>query len=957
MASKEIFLKRAATYITQQHSIAQLPHLCIVLPSRRGVYFFKKYLSQAVNNLFLSPKIVAIEDFISQLSGKQIAENIELYLELFLAAKSLDDSLKFEFFISWAPTILSDFDLIDQYLVPAEQLFGFMTEAKAMERWEIDHEKRKNNAQKFDGYYELYKKLYQTYRLFNTTLNNKGKTYRGAAYRYLAENVTTALVDQAQFEKYYFVGFNALSLAEETIIGALAKAGLAETLWQTDSYYMGDDAIGRQAGKFLKEYQMKFTQNNPWRWTDNTLLSDSKNISLVECSNASQQAMVAGHYLKQGENKNTALILADENLLTAVQGQIPENIKAINYTMGISFKNSALYQLLDALFALQINAQTDAKGQGIVYNNRLLIKLLQNKLIGQLLQSMGTQPEPIIETLKKSKLSYISQGRLALEAPALAEICGFWQHHSEKALLAIEQLLSQLRRGIGGNLAETEQLFMDELEKMLQKARQLLARHDYLQHIAALQSLLKELLKNTKIPYESDIESQLQVMGMLESRSLDFDRVILLSANENILPASKKAASLIPYDALISFGMPTYSQQDAIMAYHFYRLMQYPGEIICCYTSTKAGYGGQEKSRFLLQLEKLLAKQNTQIQINSLKFQLPEQPRQAPFDIQVEKTDEIIQGLKNWLQAKGLSATSLNTFLDCSMKFFLERIVKLQVVDELDEVMGTDIFGEVVHLALERLHGSLGDEAFDKNDILKLNKQVDVAIEQAFDSVNEIRNTQYSRHEGQNLILVEVAKTILHKYFAMESQAEDFPKKNIAIEDAFLVDFPLEKHQITVKLMGKCDRIEETDNSLKIIDYKTGIVNKSELVFSAKNDVGIEMRTEKLLKIGNGKMRQLWLYKYILGRQLAIWGHIETEKGKKISVNKPIQTGIYSFRSDKMEYMAGFDFFEQPDDFMPHSTLLLKQILEKMLDKSIPFERSTDQKICTYCDFKSICGR
>jgi RecB family exonuclease len=954
------FLQRCAQHILAANGKLKLHNVCIVLPSRRGVFYLKKYLKLAVNEAFIMPKVLSVEDYVLETAGLQIASTVELYLHLYQAASQHNAATKFEQFISWAPTILGDFDLIDQYLVDARELFAYMTEAKAIERWGLSGSQQSGSAT--DKYYELYKTLHNTYQTFNTILQQQNLSYRGAAYRFLAQNIHQLVLDKPSYEQYYFVGFNALSLAEENIIFAMQKAGIAQCLWHTDSYYMSNNPAGEQAGRFLKNYK---NRGGTWLWTQQQLLQQAKNIKIIETANASQQAWVAAHFLEKwyaqqpNTQPETALVLADENLLSTVIHQIPATVPTVNYTMGLGFKYSQLYLLLDTAFAIQNTAVTTHPSGQVCYSKKLIMRLLGNSLLADMLAKDSHQLAQFLSKKQSSWGLLIPQSQLCEQLPQLQNLLLFWENNPSKAIDALLLFTKKLQSYIANGSNQLEGFFLEEFEKIALKTQILLSQNTQINTVAALQSLLKELLKAAKLPFQTERESSLQVMGMLESRTLDFERVILLSANENVLPASKKSASLIPFDALHLFGMPSYSQQDSIMAYHFFRLLQHAKEIVICHVSTKAGYGANEASRFLLQIEKHLAPQNPQIQLEKLKIKTDTTTITAPITANyVQKTDAMMLALQTWLAQKGLSATSLNTYMACGMKFYLERIAKLVPANDETNTMGYDTFGEIVHTCLQYLYQSLGEQPYDSQHIALLKHTATQQLQLAINASNTKATNKINVQEGTNLILVEVARSLIQKYLDFEEKNTSRPKQNFAIEDDFETQISLKtEHQgtILIKATGKCDRIELCDHDLTVIDYKTGKVEAKDLAIK-KNSSTHELEQQLLLP-ERDKLRQLWFYKFILEHQLANKGHVHTVKGKKISNITSIVAGIYSFRNAEFKLHTANIQPADGQSFIGFSEQVLANIVNQMLDIHTPFARTENTKICEYCNYKKTCGR
>jgi RecB family exonuclease len=951
------FLSKCAQHIAAKHTITELPHLCVVLPSRRAVLYFKKELQNTLKSLYLAPSVLSIEEFLMTHTGQATASTIELYLMLFEAVQAQDPSINFEHFISWAPTLLKDFELIDQYLVDTEQLFGYMAEAKAIERWSAQLGSTVGQTAGTDAYFELFKTLKLAYYHFNNALNKKNLNYRGRAYRQLASQLQSLLIDHPKYKKYYFMGFNALSLAEETIIFGLEKAGLAACLWQADEYFMEANVAGHMAGRFLRDYK-KRTYPKPWLWTSNELLVGQKNIKIIEAPTASQQASMVQQTLQQwfadDPDTETALILADESLLQPVLLHIPTNARPFNITMGIAMRQSAVFQWVQQLFLLQIHSQKTNNQQQ--FNSQMALQLFSTEIVLTWLKQENKEIEPVIDYLKQAPPS-LSFEDLHLRFPFIKQFFYSWQSNPTEAILYFKTFVLYLKNK--NALAAEEQFFLAELDKIVENLSNLIIHKTYLNNLPGLYSVLSEHIKTSRVPFETAKDSKLQVMGMLESRCLDFKRIIVLSLNEGQLPAARRADSFIPYDALEIFGLPTHSQQDAIMSYHFFRLLQQSQQAVFCYVSSKAAFGSsKEPSRFLLQIEKNMAIQNSNISLSHLRITTPTTTLQPTLALVVQKTEDVLYNLGHWLSTKGLSATSLNSFVMCSLKFYFERLAHININEEKEDFLAPNGFGEVLHLALQKLYESIGNEEFTYVQIEKSLPHVSEMVDLAFQEINRQQSVKLKATEGQNVIFLEIAKTLIADFLTNEVQDKTSTYKNLAIEDTFVETLIYTHAQtpIKVKLLGKFDRIELKNDLLRIIDYKSGKVIEKDLKFSQQNKTTAE-NIDKFLLPKNDKMRQLWYYKFILERMFQNKGEIVTQSGRSIQVKGGFQTGIYSFRNLGEGFITGFDSFGEGSNFLDESENILKQLLFQMFDTSQPFARTEDEKNCEFCAYKQICDR
>jgi hypothetical protein len=390
----ETFLEKSARYIFDKYpDLQSLEKLCIVLPTRRAGYFFKRALAQCSDRPFLAPEVIAIDDFVSQRCQVEISDNVSLLFELYDIFKKVDKNITFDRYLQWGTMLLRDIDQIDQYLVDPDYLFSYITEAKAIERWQLEWPKSRmaTDSERLKGYFELFANLRTVYGLFREDLQARHRAYRGMAYRALAENAFELLLNSPASTvgspqsavgspqptvgspqsagntpstthyslpntQYYFIGFNALTLAEETIIKTLIKANRAESLWDSDFYYMRENPLA-EGGKSLRKYR-DAAWSGEWKWNENHLLGTPKDIHVYAVPNASMQAKVAGELYRQWcndeqggtEKRPVGIVLADENLLVPMLNGLDEAITDLNVTMGLTLRNSLLFTLVDSLF-------------------------------------------------------------------------------------------------------------------------------------------------------------------------------------------------------------------------------------------------------------------------------------------------------------------------------------------------------------------------------------------------------------------------------------------------------------------------------------------------------------------------------------------------------------------------------------------------------------------------------
>lgn len=975
------FLNQSAQYIFEKHPLAQLKNICVVLPSRRAVYYFKQALAKFSNVPFIAPEILAIDDFVMQMSGVNQIDAVSLLFELYEIFKKYDPEVKFERFISWAPTLLRDFDTIDLYLVDnPKSIFEYMSEAKVLERWNPAQLKSGKPAFEvtpvLDKYFKLFENIYNVYSDLQKSLTTKGLAYRGMAYRILAESVKQLLIEKNEnsviFEKYYFVGFNALSASEEKIIETLVKTNRAETLWDADTYFMSSE-YNHKAGMLLRSYKNS-GRFGKWNWQTDELLKGEKQMRIIGVENATLQTKIAGHIYAEAIAKNpevpTVIVLADENLLQPVIYSLNERISDFNITMGVSLRGSMLFTLIDAVFELQQNiAEFKTKDGGTVkmpkFSHRHIFKVLNHPFIRRY-EQIKYAPEikaksqertvfrkTLSEILRTNKV-YLSQDEmldLGENEPIFKILFSRWSDNPQKALFAFYDLIDELRNVYrdSNDAIETEYLYLfltilHRLEKILFQNREL--------SLKSFKHFLYELIKQEKIPFSGEPISNLQIMGMLETRCLDFERVIILSVNEGTIPSAKHINSLIPFDACIEYHLPVHSDQDAVMAYHFFRLLQRAKEVDILYVIPNGeglGGGGSEKSRFILQIENELVKENKNIKLTYPKIKFGQDNETEVINkIDIFKSEDILKSISKLIAEKGIYPTSLSNYLKCSLQFYFDKIANISKREEVDENFGADVFGTWIHNTLEKIDKDFGPKISEENIetiIGELEKRLDEAYQEKFGG--------FVVESGMNYLLKQVAQQLLNDFFENQKVSQRFPLEVVQAEQLIEVIFEKVIHGKLqkIKIAGRIDRIEREGNVLKVIDYKTGKVVAKEL--ETPKDLTLE---EALIESDKEKLRQLWLYQYLVTKSM-FDGKLVLA-GEKFE-NYAVTAKIYSFRNlkEKLEVNLSFETAPTIFGFIEKSEGVLTQIITELLNPDINFTQTTDTKICERCDFKGICGR
>lgn len=936
------FLRQTAQQIFEQHSIKDLKNLCVVLPSRRATFFFKKELSDFSETPFISPHVFSIDDFVTELSGLQIADQVSLTFDLFELYRKHDESISFEEFIAWGSTVLKDFDLIDQYLVPnVKALFNYMSEAEALSRWEPDSSRPIEATANTRSYFRLYETLGKVYYEFRQHLQNQKSAYRGMAYRLLAEDFEQIDTDDLQYSHFYFIGLNALSKSEEQIIGRLVKAKKATCFWDTDKWFMDSH---HQAGDVLRRYR-KSRIFGDWNEPVNLLKTAGREVNIYNSPFETLQSKLGSQFLG---SESTVFVVPDENLIQPLLFSMSQEVADYNITMGLGMGQSKVAVLMNDHLSLHTEGAYRS-ADGLKFNHRYLHKLLNNPLVKAYEQVVYPIEKPYQNfsgfIIEKNKV-FITEKEISQKLPAdklFILLAKDWNEKPQNLIQLQQNILELLQDQLIHELDVMEKEFFMLYFSVLNRLADETRKHQDL-NTEALKALLKELLKQHRVPFTGEPVAPLQIMSLLETRCLDFDHVVLFSFNEGVVPSSQKNNSLIPFEACKEYGIPVFSDQDSIMAYHFYRLMMRAKKVDIIYTSggTSGVGGGKEKSRFVLQLLHKLAPENPLMKITEAKVDFDQEDSEEKAEILVEKDAALIEKVKGYLSKKGISASALSTYYDCSLRFYYSKILGLSELEEVEETFGNDVFGNWIHYSIEKIAKEI---ILEKNLIsADLKPRVLAAIPRVLDFVFDKHFAGYSADRGINVVYRVMAHQLLKTYYEKILFAGH---EKLIIASELKITAPQQFEEISYKLTGNIDSVEYEEGVLKLIDFKTGSVKNAELNNTSK----AVSFNEAFKSPSKAKFRQMSIYKYLAYHELQ-------EKGKLNDFNLDrsvmIQAGMYSFR-DLSEFHQQNEI--PLEELKGEVEKALFDFVHEITDEKIPFLQTEDLQKCEWCPFSEVCGR
>lgn len=888
-----------------------------ILPSQRAGIFVKKALQEKMTSGFL-PQILNIEDFIEQVSGIHKVDTVQLLFHFYTIYKSIESEAEsFDSFSSWAFTILQDFSEVDQHLINSKDLFNYLKDIQRLKEWDLKNTLKETDL--MQNHFSFMTKLGEYYTAFSNYLLKKNIGYQGLMYR-VACNKIEDFCESNSNKKFFFIGFNALNKAEEFIFKEMLSHRNTEIYWDIDSSFLNSK---HQAGSFIRKYKTNWTY-----YTSHSLkspsssFSDNKNIHVIGASKNSTQIKHVGEILEKLPNYNsTALVLADETLLPITLNSLPKNVNAINITMGYPLKDIPTTSLFTAIFQLFSTQEKLQKTIQQEFYFKDVIRFFKHPLVYQLLEVDGHNIfENISIQIAKNNDSFISYFELEsflekLESKVRIILLQLFSPF-EDSLNFIDRILAliQLLKECVKDPLEKEYLF--RFYKIFIQLQDLQTTFNYLQNLKTIHQFFNQIITVENLSFQGEPLHGLQLMGMLETRVLDFENVIITSVNEGVLPSGSSQTSFIPFDVKIEFDLPTYSEKDAIFSYHFFRLIQRAKNIYLLYNSESDTFGGGEKSRFisqLLHLKEKISEYQISPKVNTEKNQVK----------QIEKTESIIDSLKE-LALKGISPSALTNYIYNPYQFYKQKILGIYEYEEVEETVAFNTMGTIVHDTLEALYKPYLNKVLSEKDIYLMEENTEKLVELYFKkhfSSNAVLT-------GKNKLIFEVSKRFIERFLEEEKKiVTKNTLKIIALEKK--LEISIDGFDFPIKIKGIVDRIDELNGKTRIIDYKTGLVNASHLKVTDFSSITKDYKYSKAI--------QVLLYSYLY---------------QKNSINPlSIEGGIISFKNLKNGFLkmnfspkrGGIDSditSEKLDDFIEQ----IKELIKEIFDIDTPFTEKINER-------------
>ena len=791
--------------------------LVFILPSKRAGTVLKNQLSKHSNKTLFAPDILSIEEFVEELSNLKTQSNIELlfgFYQIYLDNTEKIEQEPFDSFSKWAQIILQDFNEIDRYLIDAKDTFAYLNEIQKINtnHWSIE----KNQTEFTKRYLKFWSQLNHFYNEFSNMLIHTGFGYQGLMYREAVENLQNYV--QANIAKQHvFLGFNALNTAESTIIQELLQNDMASMYWDIDSHFI--DSKIHSAAHFINLHRDTWNYYNtkPFHWVKDNY-KKPKEIQVIGVPQNIGQAKVIGELLSELKATtnltDTAVVLGDETLLIPVLNSLPENIDTLNITMGYPLKDTPLTSLFNELFVIHSQEKS-------AFYYKDVISILSHQYIRPLFQThQKNSADDLILHIQQYNLVYLPESKILSliddHKVIISLLFGNWNNNPETAITNSLSLIMAIKNNFDSKKENALALeYLYRFHEVFNVLLELNSKYKAISSIKTLQGLFKELVATETLDFRGEPLQGLQLMGMLESRVLDFETVIIASVNEGILPSGKSQNSFIPFDVKLEKGMPTYTEKDAVYTYHFYRLLQRAKKVYIIYNTQVDAVNGGEKSRFITQLE---------IEgVHNIKHTLVG-PKSHNIDIEpqrVSKTEMVISTLKE-MAAKGFSPSSLTSYIRNPMDFYFEKVLGIKEADDVEEIVAANTLGTIIHNTLEDFYKPLEGKQLSVEAIKRMISKIDDTVKTHFQDIYK----QGDITNGKNLIIFEIAKCYVLNFLNLEMHAlkEGNVIKIISIESDLNIPIEINELDFPVRLKGKVDRVDEYNGVTRIIDYKTGNV-------------------------------------------------------------------------------------------------------------------------------------
>lgn len=909
----------------------------LVFPNRRAALFFRKELLELQPKDQWMPEIFSAEEFVASQMQTSPINQISALFEFYgiYQATEGEKADPFDVFLTWAPQLLHDFEEVDLYMVDAKDLYALVSEAYALQRWSPDNH---TITPIQSAYLHFWSMMGTWYSLFRQHLRDKRMLTTGMAYRAFADSIETKGTE-LEWHKVLFCGFSALNGAEQRIIKFLQKIGKAEVLWDVDTYYVEDEL--NEAGHFFRKYKNDWAAHT-FKNMPSRLDRAEQKFEIIGASKNLGQAIEAGALLAGLADEgctfeDTAVVLGDERLMLPMLELLPQAVPAVNVTMSYPLQQLPVMGLYTAVFELQRRCRSNDDNSKPVFYFKDLLKIFRQSNIRQILGDEYCKM--FIKKINASSYKYLNILSWE-ESVLLNDKLGFlfkpWKQSVSEAITCLirfsqavfdESARNEVERDYTADALSQTKLLLNQIEIYN-------ARYPGILNLASLQRVFSQLIRQISLSFYGEPLKGLQLMGLLETRNVEFKNLIVLSVNEGILPATRSHRSFIPFDIALGFELPTYRDRDALFAYHFYRMIQGAERVWLIYNTESDEFGKGEQSRFITQLEQELMNAK-----HSHSIRVPELPKHFHSTVRVAKSPELLQRMRERYHPanpKGLSASALKKFINCELSFYLSYFSNVAVEEDREEDVEANEIGTICHAVLQNLYKPFIGQILKEKDLVQMRQLMPEELSLQF------RNTYgpESISQGKHVLAHETACNMLLRYLNWELNCIKEEKQQGVLTTIKALEVNLDtvltiqtaQDEFEVKLFGVADRIDVNNQNIRILDYKTGSVDKDNLKFKEMDEIFSNPDLEKAM--------QLFFYQLLYSDKYP---------------ENTILSGIIPLKSPSKNIL----FVKQPGEADAYEQIKtgFTELIEKMFNEELAFEQTEDPDRCKYCNFTGLCNR
>lgn len=960
----ETFLKQVAHDLYNKTE-GNFTKVAIVFPNKRASLFFNEYLAQESDRPIWSPTYVSISELFRQSSDLSIADPIKLVCDLYkVFQKATGSKETLDDFYFWGEMLIADFDDADKNMADTHALFSNLKDLnELMDNYDFLEEGQKEALSQFfhnfsinqvtelkQRFISMWNVLGDIYAEYKALLESQSIAYEGMLYRQVIEQLD---VEALPYNKYIFVGFNVLNKVEHTLFKKLNEAGKAMFYWDYDTFYL--NKTPHEAGEFIRRNLRDFPSELPASFFDN--LNQPKEVTFIESPTENGQVRYLPQWIRENltsQEKETAVVLCNEALLQPVLHALPDNVKHINITMGFPLSQTPAYSFVNALMELHTSGYNPNNGR---YLFAEVISVLKHPYTRQL----SPEAEKLEQTLTRDNRFYPLPSELKQDN--VLELLFTPRRNNLDLCSMLSEALKEVaviyQQQAASHSDAFDQLYRESLFKtytLVNRFHTLIESKELNVQAGTFQRLLTRVMSSSSIPFHGEPAIGMQVMGVLETRNLDFRHLIMLSVNEGQLPKAGGDSSFIPYNLRKAFGMTTIDHKIAVYAYYFYRLMQRAEKVTLVYNTATDGINRGELSRFMLQF---LIEWGYPV----LRKQL--EAAQSPQDstpIIIEKTPDIMERMKSVFDIRNnpkalISPSALNCYLDCPLKFYYKYVALLSAPDEVTADIDSAKFGSIFHYAAEHIykdltaHGKLiSKENLETllKDEVRLQTYVDNGFKELFFNLPPNEQPEYNGIQLINsAVIVKYIQQLLRNDLRYAPFTFVGSEQRIFENIEICTSICTSTGDIQSRIGGIIDRIDSKGESLRIVDYKTG------------GDADTPANVQSLFipdKKRSNYVFQTFLYASIVCKKLR-----EKNDSRLVA---PALLYIHRAASEKYSPVIQMGEPRKPkepvDNFAQHEGDFrenLKTLLEDIFNPDISFTQTEIEDKCAYCDFRALCKK